>query len=724
MKTKRFFFFFSSVCRFGLLGLFGFIFPGVVPANAATDSADAIQIDLGWYRKDSGTAVTQEREQLLVKWPISTSETGSLRINLDRTKPLIESIDVATRGKSPKIIARQLDPVTLLTIGERDMKNPAGWVAFFDDPMSRPHQTYSAILDLRSVRVSSEGTRTTVHIGDVRVGSFQGELRLNFYRNSPLIHLETVVKTMEDGRAILYDTGLTTRSSTWQSMVWMDTENKLQRSKVDPETPATPLAVAGRALVAESTMGSLAVFPAPHQYFYPVDEVLNAKFVWYGKSYQSMVDGFGFGIRQSPTNINHFVPWFNAPPNTEQHLGVFYLVSSGDGRRALEEVLKFTHGDRYKKVPGYLTFTSHYHIEHTQELIRRQREAHTDQIPKELEVPGFVKTFKARGVNIVHIAEFHLGINAPVLPDEKRLPLLKTLFSECERLSDSELLVLPGEEANVQLGGHWMSLFPKPVYWVLNRPSDKPFVEQTSAYGTVYHVGSPEDVLHVMESENGLMWTAHARIKGSRGFPDQYKDSNFFHSDHFLGAAWKAMPADLSQPRLGLRVLDLMDEMENWGLEKQVIGEVDAFRMEPDFETYGPMNINYLKMGKLPSFSGGWQSVLDTLRGGRFFVSTGEILIPTFTVGGKESGQTLELPGKAMTTVEAKLEWTFPMAFAEIISGDGNRVYRQRIDLTDTESFGSKTLRIPMDLKGRSWVRFEAWDVAANGAFTQPVWLK
>ena len=437
-----------------------------------------------------------------------------------------------------------------------------------------------------------------------------------------------------------------------------------------------------------------------------------------------MVDGFGFGIRQSPTNINHFVPWFNAPPNTEQHLGVFYLVSSGDGRRALEEVSKFTHRDRYKKVPGYLTFTSHYHIEHTQELIRRQREEHTDQIPKELEVPGFVKTFKARGVNIVHIAEFHLGINAPVLPDEKRLPLLKTLFSECERLSDKELLVLPGEEANVQLGGHWMSLFPKPVYWVLNRPSAKPFVEQTSAYGTVYHVGSPEDVLHVMERENGLMWTAHARIKGSRGFPDQYKDSNFFHSDHFLGAAWKAMPADLSQPCLGLRVLDLMDEMENWGLEKQVIGEVDAFRMEPDFETYGPMNINYLKMDRLPKFSGGWQSVLDTLRGGRFFVSTGEILIPTFKVGGKESGQTLELSGEVTTTVEAKLEWTFPMAFAEIISGDGHRVYRQRIDLTDTEGFGSKTLRIPVDLKGRSWVRFEAWDIAANGAFTQPVWLK
>jgi hypothetical protein len=221
-----------------------------------------------------------------------------------------------------------------------------------------------------------------------------------------------------------------------------------------------------------------------------------------------------------------------------------------------------------------------------------------------------------------------------------------------------------------------------------------------------------------------LMWTAHARIKGSRGFPDKYKDEPFYHSYHFLGAAWKAMPADLSQPRLGLRVLDLMDDMANWGLKKQVIGEVDTFRMEPDFETYGHMNINYLKLRKLPRFSDGWQSVLDTLRAGRFFVSSGEVLIPDFNVAGKESGETLELSGDGKAILKARLEWTFPMAFAEIISGDGKQVYRQRIDMTDTESFGSRTLRIPVALKGRTWVRFEAWDIAANGAFTQPVWVK
>ena len=35
-----------------------------------------------------------------------------------------------------------------------------------------------------------------------------------------------------------------------------------------------------------------------------------------------------------------------------------------------------------------------------------------------------------------------------------------------------------------------------------------------------------------------------------------------------------------------------------------------------------------------------------------------------------------------------------------------------------------RTLTVKPDLRGRKWVRFEVWDVAVNGAFTQPVWLE
>ena len=64
------------------------------------------------------------------------------------------------------------------------------------------------------------------------------------------------------------------------------------------------------------------------------------------------------------------------------------------------------------------------------------------------------------------------------------------------------------------------------------------------------------------------------------------------------------------------------------------------------------------------------------------------------------------------------------MNFAEIISGDGKQVYRERINLNDTRAFGNKKFTFNTSLKDRKWVRIEMWDIAANGAFTQQVWLE
>ncbi|MDB6154909.1 MAG: hypothetical protein JWL90_3362 [Chthoniobacteraceae bacterium] len=668
-----------------------------------------------------GVVVEQIAKRVRVTWPISAKERGEAVFDLDPEKPLIESFGIAAAGQPVKTIATGLNPMTLLTIGSRDLANPAGWVAFFDNPPLRPHETYLVMPGERRLQVIRNGTHTTVSMAEASAASFRGDVRFTFYNGSPLVQAETVLMTSEDGCAIIYDTGLTSVKPDWKSNVWKDPAGMLQRVRLDSDPAATPVAVTGRTIVAESGAGSLALFPAPHRFFYPQDEAYNLQFVWHGRNYGGERDEQGLGIRQSISGDKRYVPWFNAPPDTEQRLGVFYLLTSGDGAQALDEVARYTHGDRYKKLPGYLTFTSHYHMEHVQELLKKQKALGIDTVPPELELPPFVKTFKARGVDIAHLAEFHLFMNTPKQETADRLAMLKKLHEECARLSDNQLLVLPGEEPNVHLGGHWLSLFPKPIYWVLNRPKGKPFVQELPGYGTVYHVGNSDDVLKLMEKENGLMWTAHARIKGSIGFPDQYKERDFFRSEHFLGAAWKQMPADLSRPTLGWRVLDTLDEMMNWGLKKQALGEVDIFRVEPEFETYAHMNINYLRLDKLPRFGDGWQPVLDALRGGRFFTSTGEVLIPEFTVGGKRSGDTLDTKGDPTPLLEASLDWTFPLAFAEIVSGDGRRVYRERINLSERGS--SQKISQPVDLKGRTWVRFEVWDIAANGAFTQAVWL-
>jgi hypothetical protein len=720
----------------GALAAFLPLFLASTFASAETD-AGPVPIDLQSFDGAGGAMVEVQGTRLRLVWPAGP-ESAELVLNLDPAKhnPLFDRLALA--GKT---ILERVEPVTLLTIGERDLKAPSGWVAFFDNPPLRRHQTVSALLKKARASVKSVGSRTVVTIGDVTADSFSGRLEITLVHGTPLIFVETVVSTREDGRAIVYDAGLVASDPTaertpwndpksntysplvagppWQTMAWLDSDGRMQRARAEHNRVAAPVSVARRTLVAETQHGAVAVFPPPHQYFYPLDFANNLAFAWYGAARNALMNGYAFGIRQPLEGDRIWVPWINAPPDTEQRLGVFYLLAASAGH-ALEEAGRFTRGDRYKALPGHKTFTSHYHIEHTLEVTKARVDQKREGVPRGLERPGFVKTFKARGVDIVHLAELHVGA-IPRLPASERLPLLKTMHDECARLSDAELLVLPGEEPNVHLGGHWISLFPKPVYWVLNRPDGQPFIDERDGYGKVYHAGSPDDVLELMHRENGLMWTAHPRIKGSREYPDKYWNATFFRSDRFLGAAWKAMPADLSRDRLGLRVLDLLDDMANAGLRKYVLAEADLFRMEPDFESYAHMNVNYLQLDRLPKYEDGWQPVLDALREGRFFATTGEVLIPSFRIGGKRSGELL--PDGGEYVLEADLEWTFPLAFAEVVSGDGEQVYRQRIDLSHTQPFGAMRLQERVRLPGRKWARLEVWDLARNGAFTQPVWI-
>ncbi len=84
---------------------------------------------------------------------------------------------------------------------------------FFDTPANRPFQAYRSKLELKRVRVTSQGDRATVAIGDLTIGPFTGELRFTVYPGAALVHVESVIHTQEDTRAILYDTGLAFRSS-------------------------------------------------------------------------------------------------------------------------------------------------------------------------------------------------------------------------------------------------------------------------------------------------------------------------------------------------------------------------------------------------------------------------------------------------------------------------------------------------------------------------------
>src|SRR5262249_16840098 len=179
----------------------------------------------------------------------------------------------------------------------------------------------------------------------------------------------------------------------------------------------------------------------------------------------------GFGVRQNKDGGGNFVPWFNAPPGVTHWMGAFYLLTNGTVDDALRETLKLTHGDRFVELPGYKTFTSHYHMAAAVHAIEEKAKGIERRQP-----PEYVGVMKDFGVNLLHQAEFH-GDGHPKDPGPLRLPEMQAMFQECRRWSDDKLLLIPGEEGNDFLGlklegkhlGHWMSLFPRPGYCTMTR---------------------------------------------------------------------------------------------------------------------------------------------------------------------------------------------------------------------------------------------------------------
>jgi hypothetical protein len=219
----------------------------------------------------------------------------------------------------------------------------------------------------------------------------------------------------------------------------------------------------------------------------------------------------------------------------------------------------------------------------------------------------------------------------------------------------------------------------------------------------------------MLRDEQGLVWQAHPRTKGSSGYPDAVREMEHFRSDRFLGGSYQSLPVDQSQKRLcEERCLGVLDDMNNWAGPKYMIAEGDTYMKYPDDETYPHLIVNYVKLDRLPRFNEDWGPILRAMRAGDFFVSSGEVLFRNYGIEGTG----------AKRTFTAEMEWTFPLEFVELVWGDGDKVGRQVMSATDFAPFGTNRFRVPFDATGKKWVRFAAWDSAGNGALTQPVHLK
>jgi hypothetical protein len=321
------------------------------------------------------------------------------------------------------------------------------------------------------------------------------------------------------------------------------------------------------------------------------------------------------------------------------------------------------------------------------------------------------------GINVVYLGDFHDDSDQRDA-GPKRLPEQKLYFEASRKLSDKNFLVMPEEEVNSYFDGHWYLMTPKPVYFTHSAVGEKgrPFEEEVPEYGKVYHIGSADQMLKMVNETGSIMWTAHPRTKSSAVFPDMYKDKDFFLSDRFIGGSWESLPVDLSQKRLcEVRCFGLNDEMSNWAPKpKFMLAEGDTYMKRPDDDTYPFLAINYLKLDKVPAYNESWSPIVEGLREGNFFGTTGEILFHNWAIEGSS----------AKSVYTASIEYTFPLDFAEVVWSDGTTVDRKVVSLTDSTAFGTKTLRIPFDATGKKWVRLAVWDAAGDGAWLQPVLVK
>ena len=95
----------------------------------------------------------------------------------------------------------------------------------------------------------------------------------------------------------------------------------------------------------------------------------------------------------------------------------------------------------------------------------------------------------------------------------------------------------------------------------------------------------------------------------------------------------------------------------------------------PDYDLYRDSNLNYVTLDQVPSF-GDWGLVTKALGTGAFVVTSGEVLIPTWSVGGEDE----------TTAVVADAERTYPVELNAVVWGDGVRM--GRIDLVILDEVG------------------------------------
>lgn len=743
--------------------------------------AEPLACSLSGYRSQPGLTASVANDALVLQWSGDRGQDLRARFVLAQGTPTIAELAVRKSGGPWGVVASNVVADYRVTTGLRRMSNQQmaplrglgvdltddivdtyRWDPFWDAPLdlgaaanrsSNPPPAdgvanqpglprkasevvrSSARYVVTSCTVTTDGARLVVAFPGVTLGAFTGSLQYTVFKGTNFVQQEVVATTNTPWVAYKYHAGLTGMSTAGARVVWRDIANTWQDYRFGGATNAddVPLKAANRLVVAErGPAGSIAVFPPPHTFFWAREIAINLGYNFYRKD----SDGtFSFGIRQAEhedesENQANFA-LYSARPGSDQRMTVFLYPSADTGEATFERALAFTHGDRYKPLPGYQVMNHHYHMD----LGRRLGDAGS----LDADIPDLV-ALKALGINIVsQVDSVGLGVEnppvgaqypgkPPVQPRTTPMPPstrprvdeLQIRFNSIEgakRHSDTNFLVLPAQEYyGSPFGGHTDLLFPKPVYWDNDRAQGQPLTSTHPTYGTVYHLNGADDLMEMVRRENVLVSMPHPRTKGSTGFPDSIKHLPYFNDPHYHGVGFRwGMGLDRSEQRLcEIRCLTLLDDMSNWLADtavplKQALSISEVRHMQPGDDIYASAPVSYVKLPALPP-ADDVTPLISALMQGDYFVTSGEVLIPNFAVKGSGTAR----------SIDADLEWTFPLAIVEVVWGDGVTTGRQTVPVSSLPPSGSHHFSVPFDATGKKWVRFAAWDVAGNGALVQP----
>ncbi len=715
--------------------------------------AQILKCDMSQYRESPGLTATVREDLLVITWMGQGEAELRARFAVKGGQPVVRDLAIRKKGDRWHILGQNLVPEYNVVSGIRrgegskilerftdtkfsqEVIDNQRWLEFHDAPLDIPGvgekiprkpeeiRRMDASFNTHGCSVRTDGARLEVIFPGLSMGIFTGSLQFTVYRSTNLIRMDAVAKTEEKWVAYKFDAGLNGFSTDTMSRVcWHDTggnPHQYQFGGVRNDI-RVPVKADNRVLVAEGKGGSLATFPMPHKFFWAREIHINNGYVWYRKDSDKK---FGMGVRQSE-NESSTVPLYqdcyalySAHPGTWQRMGMYFYMSLNAAEPTRQAVLAFTHGDVYKPLPGYKTFSNHWHLrEDNLSIAFTERVMKTGSFDTPLQD---IMAMKAIGLNIVGISDFHGDMNYND-PGSLRFRDQKNYREACRRASDKDFLVLPWEEPNFYVGGHINIMFPKNVYFSRVRKEGQPFMETDPVYGKVYHIGSVEDLQKLLDAEDGYWNTAHPRTKSSVGCPDIYWDKPIAGNDRYLGVDFtQAMDVDLSDKRMSeWRSFDAVDRMNNMYtntglLPKGFLTDIDTYKQGPEDDLYPGYQVVYLKLDRVPGPDEDWSPILRAIRSGDYFLTTGEILISRYSVEGTGNKR----------NITADVEWTFPLEFVEVVWGDGKVIDRQVISVTDLPAFGNKRFSIPFDASGKSWVRFAVWDSAGNPGFVNAIWV-